>query len=345
MTSLLSLYLALAALPANGALASEGTLSWTTDNAGKTVDEDISLVRVEIGATRIPLGSAPDACVAISRQAAPAYPDMTAGYSELLCWHAERFASEQGWRSVIHLRDTPLYIPKGTTIACRSGAQAQDSGFYCRIRYTSYVRGMARYRMLRLPYLDQGPNDDGSLAVSYYIGAERAPLHVRGVQMFQSFGGDATNGTLTNACLRWLHQGGAVVQQACFPTQAISTNADYDSPRFMRVDWTIPAPDLLNATAQQSRNNTDAAFYAIAEIPPDIPADPENVVRDYDNVPSNYLPDYCAEYLNVLRNQPYTGFLCGKDRCDDATLVSACTHMFPKATWIPPDLVAVGQGN
>lgn len=319
--------------------------SWGADPQGwdgRSLARDASVTGVHISATGVPKGAYVETCLYVSRAEDPVYPGLIGGYSELMCWHATAGGAARNWTVDLDLGATPLYLPANTRVGCNSNLGpagvaptaevASGARLHCDVRWSGYEPGAPRYRMLRLPYVDMGTPAGGSMAASYYIGSAIAPLHVAGVALFQSFGGDDSDASLSGACLRWLRQGGAVVEEACFPDQRVSPGRRYTTPAFRKVDWTIPAPDLLTAAARQSRNNTDAAFYALVEIPPGIAAGPENIVRDYGNVPANYLPGFCAEHLDALEGLARSKGVCEGPSCDAQSLIDYCVRLFPPAT-------------
>ncbi len=316
--------------------------SWESDPGwgARSLSEDVVLTSVTLDVTGIKKGTTVETCMGIYRDVDPKYPHVIAGYSEIMCWHVMLQAVSKDWHTTVDLSNTPLYLPKNTHLGCGAnyGAIAGDSlsaadaalaNFNCNVQYKSYQPNDPRYRVLRLPYNDQAANSDGSLATSYYIGSTMAPIHVKAVALFESFGGDSRPGNTTNACLKWIRQGGAEVQQSCFPDLSVAAAANFETPGLQKMDWMIPNNELLTATTQQSRTNTDAAFYAIVEIPPAITPSPENIVRDYGNVPAEFLKTFCT---NDLQNLTHSYYCNDQSSCSDQTKINQCIALFPAAS-------------
>jgi hypothetical protein len=309
--------------------------SWVQDaqQGARTVDRDVSLTHLAIHTSQVPAETIViETCLYLMRGGAPTYPWMTAGYSELSCWHATRYAGQADWSLDLDLSAFPLFLPAQTSLICASvlyGGVVVDAQVVCSATIQTYHASDPRYRMLRFPYNDQGPEADGSLSVSPYGSTALSPLHVAAVHLFQGFAGENAPGVLSNACLRW--QGSA----ACFPDQVYTTTQNYESPKVpVPVAWTLPAGDVLLATGQQSRLNTDAAFYAFVEIPAALRVTPENVVRDYGNLDPVLLAQWAAAHLAQLTHPYYCNY---QSPCAEAMMIASFLALFPSASCLATD--------
>lgn len=311
--------------------------------AARRFSRDTVLTKIKVDVTGLPLGTWVETCLYVERDSNPAYPAMIGGYSEIAGWHAMRHVTEDDWHAEINLASTPLFIPAGSKIRCLSrlgsvfpatltAANAEKVNLRCSMESSDYSSGNPRYRILRLPYNDQAM--ESSLATSYYVSSPAFPLHVKGAFLFQSFGTDRSSATASNVCLKWLQQGGRLVDKACFPDQSVSSGLNYESPAPLSLDWRIPAPDLLSAGTLVTRGNTDTGFYAVVEIPSDIPINSENIFRDYDNVPKDFLRNFGVMYVNKLTHPYYCGYLA---TCSDSTKIDNLMALFPLATLFPND--------
>jgi hypothetical protein len=300
----------------------------------RTLTTPTVVTRIQISVTNAPVTDVIETCAYQMRNNALAtYPWMMGGYSEMACWHATRISGQEDWSVDVDLSASPVFVAAGTTLTCGGNlygttlAGAQAATMTCTMTVKTYKSG-PRYRMLRFPYNDQATEPDGSVAASSYSSSTTFPLKVAAVQLFQSWFGDNTSGVLSSACLVWQHLG-ATVKTACFPDQVYSSSTNYNSPStFLPVNWTIPVGDRVLATGQQSRVNTDAAFYAVVEVPSTIAPDEENAVRDYGNLDQTELAAWAAQYVPRLSHPYYCDWLA---TCGDATKIARFLALFPPA--------------
>jgi len=307
------------------------------DDRFRTPTTDSVITRIQIAVTNAPATNVIETCAYQMRNGAPTYPWVLAGYSEMFCWHATRFSGQADWSVDLDLSAHPVFVPARTTLTCggllygTTLAGAQGAQMTCTMTLKAYKTG-PRYRVLRFPYNDQATEPDGRVTESSYTSSSTLPLRVAALHLFQSWFGDNTDATLTSPCLEWQHAG-AVVQRACFPDQVYSSSANYDSPlAFLPVDWTIPVADRVIATGQQSRTNTDAAFYAIVEVPSTIAVDGENVVRDYGNLDQAELTAWATQHLARLLHPYYCDW---QTSCADETKLARFLALFPPAACLP----------
>ena len=341
------------AIPAK---AISGTLTWQGSYASATgqapffsggnppgwapqqVSEDIVVTNVAISVTGMPWGASGDVCINLFRYANPSYPAITAGYSEVLCGHADLNAASGNPSWNINLAQTPLYMPRDTGINCYGNlsgvtqTQAEETQFRCDLSYQSYTPGGPRYRLFRLPYNDQVVDwyeGGGHLSVSYYKADPAFPLHVKGFNVFQAFG--SNNWGSATPCLRQVTQNLAFVRQSCMNTISISPTTNYVSPPFFPLDWTITGTDMLTATCENSVNtpDSDCALFVLTEIPSVIVPSTENIVRDYKNVPHPFLEIWCAENVSHLGNSQYCS---GQPTCSDQVKIANCIALYPAAS-------------
>jgi hypothetical protein len=260
---------------------------------------DIKITHISSHAETMKGGNT-DYCLLSNRPNDPGryYPPLgIGGYEEVMCVNNDRMVSAGAADWSIDLSATPLSVPAGSVLVCQQGGTTIANS--CSVDYASYNPGDARYRMLRIPYIDQGfgpPSGTSPFLTSYYLPADaNHPLHILGLISYQA------SYTTMQMCLNWLHQGGAIANRYCYPLQ--QTGGDYQSPSgVVPIDWTIPSPDLLGTSCDSGGSSAaDCAAYVITEIPSDIPPGPENVSRDYNNVPRNVLPQWCTEVVPLVR--------------------------------------------
>lgn len=326
----------------HGVKAQEQMLQWkgyalttTPTWDARTLSADIVVSRFDFTVKDMPAGSVYDICVFSRRLVDPKYPDMTGGYSENLCWHIGRRASGGNASFSIDLRGTPLFYPKDTEIACGVGGlrlsgngSPQTTPFTCSASYHAYSQGEKRFRTLRFPYVDMQVNPDGSIPVNYYQSTTIFPLIVRNAFLFQAFGDTGTS----VPCLKWVRQGGVLVNQACMPAQSVSPGQNDESySASLPLNWNIPPGDLLTATCQNSRAGTDCGIYAVVQIPDNIIVSPENTFRDYQNVASAPLRQFCEQYVQAFTHYYFCN---GQPACNAQTKIQKCTELFPIASCI-----------
>lgn len=337
------------------AWATSGTLVWPqgfteigntlTPATQQKLGQDASIIEISLDVSNIPQGAVFDSCVLMVRDTAPTYPFIL----DVGCWHVTRQATTAPWNFKIDLRDTPIFLPKDTALVCQTtvygGSAAVNSQIQhsCKVTYQDYIPGQPRYRALRFPYVDQVSNSDGTLAYSSYQSSSVFPLKVQGLLLFQSFGGVNASAS-AKPCLRWLKPDRTMVNQVCLPDQTISPAADYDSAAAImkNINWTLPVGDLLDATCLNSRAGTDCAMYAIVEIPPSLISGPENVVRFYNNVPTQTSNDYCNIYAPTFMH-PY--FCGGQASCSSQTKINNCIALFPQATCLSTNTCTATTGE
>jgi hypothetical protein len=301
---------------------------------GVTATTDLAVTAFDFRITGVAPKTAFDLCVDLYRFGAMPYPSPgIGGYSEIMCWHANRFDAANDWAVDLDLSATPLYLPAGTTFVMDSslytmGMTMSAATASFRIATHRYAPGEPRYRMLRLPYSDQGLQS-GQVATSYYLSTQESPLHVVGYNTFVSFGLDDGPAAM-NVCLNWVHQGGAVVQQDCLPQQSVAPGSGYTSPPFEPVDWSIPSPDLLSATCTSAQSG-DCALYVVTEVPPSFAPGPPNAFDDYGNVPPSTLQSYCAYCGAPANYQGFQYFCEGPPSCSASVVQANCLTMFPEA--------------
>ncbi len=321
--------------------AGSGTLTWHLDNStgtplwiAKTLPEDSVITNIVIDVSTIPKGGGGDVCVFISRTDAPTYPAIIAGYSEVMCGHADRglHGSAGPYQFKANLAAMPYFLPKNTQITCHAGPfSASPVTIDCNLSYQTYIPGTPRYRTMRLPYNDQVVDivsGSGVLAESRYVSSPLFPIHVKGFHTFMGLG-DAYMGTAT-PCLQRKNAAGGVVQQHCFTTGA-GPNQNYNSPEFVNLDWNIPPGDTLTATCNATNLGTDCALYVLVEIPPTIAVNPENTIRDYNNVPHPFIENWCTKYAWRLANANYCS---PSPTCSDQTKINLCVSLFSPASCI-----------
>jgi hypothetical protein len=304
---------------------------------GITASTDLAVTAFDFDVTGVVMGTAYDLCVDLARTGAMPYKSPgIGGYSEIMCWHANRYAAANSWAVDLDLSQTPLYIPAGTQFVMDSALYTGNmttspSMVSFRIATRPYVPGEARYRMLRLPYSDQGLVS-GDVATSYYISTPTSPLHVLGYNTFVSFG--MTDGPAAmNVCLQWVEQGGAIVQEDCLPTQSVAPGSGYTSPPFEPVDWTLASTDLLTASCTSAQGG-DCALYVVTEVPPSFAPGPPNAFNDYGNVPPSTLQSYCAAVSTPAGYVNFEYFCETATPCTASLVEANCLAMFPEASCV-----------
>lgn len=303
-----------------------------------TAFSDIKITNIAFDVINIPNGTALDACIHIRRETDPKYPAVTAGYSEVMCWHANRVTAAEDWHINTDLTNTPLFVPAGTRVACgyklfgATPEQQLDLKSNCVLSYAPYKEGDARFRILRFPYNDQPTDDTNAIAPTRYQSSGLFPLHVKGVNFFGSFGLHNSNAS-AKPCVVW-RSGGKLVKNACFPLQTISPATNYTSPAFLPLDWSLAVGDILTATCKVT-SRTDCALYVLVEIPPAVTASPENIFRDYQNVPHPFLENWCTKYSANLDHHYYCD---NQPSCSVDTKIQNCVKLFTAASCIQNNL-------
>jgi Putative peptidoglycan binding domain len=328
------------------------TLTWTIDGGEgvwdpQTIPMDAVITDISASMTGVPQGSFMDYCVDKWRDSDPVqYPGIIGGFSEFACWNASFAASSGDWHMDTDLSATPLYIPAGTSLDCGGHLSLppnQTTGVVntCTITYQPYVPGTPRYQVFRIPYIDQGIGQmngfTSSYVPSYYMASDaNHPLHVVGVIPYTAFSGSMQN------CIQQLHQGGALVQQYCIPAQTNDGTINYQSLGLQSFDWSVPYPDLIDATCSSDPTTWyGCADYLIVQIPPDLASTgPESVFRDYNNVPQNYLQNYCQQRQN-FQIENLASVVCpdgnGGATCDAQTAINDCMALFTEASCVATD--------
>ena len=147
--------------------------------------------------------------------------------------------------------------------------------------------------------------------------------------------GDPRPGNVSNLCIQAIPQANRQLEagrHACFASLSVNLDVNYQSPPAIGgVEWNLNDSDVLTATASQSRLNTDAAFYVIVEIPDTVPPGPENIFRDYGNVPRGYLRTYCSQH-NASLEHPYFCNNTAGNNCSTSFRIEQCIALFPEAS-------------
>ena len=155
---------ALLAVLATPLVASAATLTWSGDATTAwephVVSTESKITHITLAMSNIAKGEFMDYCVYLSRDSGPfPYTAFTGGFSEIACWSLYYRGSAGNWSYDVDLSQIPLYIPAGTSITCEGHlltAAGQAAGRRtCTITTAPYNTGDARYRIFRLPYIDQ----------------------------------------------------------------------------------------------------------------------------------------------------------------------------------------------
>lgn len=147
--------------------------------------------------------------------------------------------------------------------------------------------------------------------------------------------GDPRPGNVSKLCIQAIPQANRQLEagrHACFASLSVNLDVNYQSPPAIGgVEWNLNDSDVLTATASQSRLNSDAAFYVIVEIPDTVPPGPENIFRDYGNVPRGYLRTYCSQH-NASLEHPYFCNNTAGNNCSTSFRIEQCIALFPEAS-------------
>lgn len=202
----------------------------------------------------------------------------------------------------------------------------------CKIEWEPYHQGETRYRVLRIPYVDQIVTGKSPFLTSRFQSPDPAhPLHIRGAVVYAAFSGPGP--TRLDTCLTHRHSDGSVFRQACQPVQTWSSAGNYLSPGFVGFDWLVGDSDYVDATCTASGTRlAGCAYFLLAEIPPNVPTGPESVFRDYNFIPRQFLEGWCSQRA-VMGGSSINRLCAGtlESACDEAARTSKCLALFPEA--------------
>ena len=304
------------------------------------VQHDIALTRISIEVNGFQIGGFGDYCMAMWRTDAPTYaPSMgRGGYIEPLCFNVVRTKSAGDWRQHVDLSETPIFIPANTFLICNSlGTLNVDTSIptasmdgTCTIDYERYSPGKPRYRFLRLPYYDQTFSASEPLVPSYFKAWDRD--HPLRIESAVAYIGNNYHHSSMDACLTRVRDG-EVEEKHCFP------KSDQQSPGHVPVGWTIKEPERLGLECwyppEDQISSGDCAIYLIVEIPPDLKISPENAVRDYGNLPRDFVEQWCNQAARTFATEAvHNPRLCnGAESCSYDTKMMNCRAAYERTTF------------
>jgi hypothetical protein len=314
------------------------------------VHHNISLTRISIEVNGFQIGGFGDYCMALWRTDAPTYAPSIGrgGYIEPLCFNVVRTKSAGDWRQQVDLSETPIFIPANTFLICNSlGTLNVDPSIptasmegTCIIDYEPYSPGKPRYRFLRLPYYDQTFSASEPLVPSYFKAWDHD--HPLRIQSAVAYIGNNYHHSSMNACLTRLRDG-EIVDTYCFPT------SDQQSPGLVAVGWTIEENERLGLDCwyppDDEISSGDCAIYLIVEIPSDLKLSPENAVRDYGNVPRDFVEQWCDEAARTFATEAvHNPRLCnGAESCSHDTKMINCRAAFEHTTFPKASCMKTGS--
>ncbi len=314
------------------------TITWNGDAKPAwepyTIPIDAKITSISGSMTDVIKGSFFDYCANIWRDKDPTkYPAYTGGYSDIFCWSGLYRATNGNFNTSTDLSATPLFVPAGTKMVCSghtSGNARERSAAKrsCSITYEPWKPNETRYRVLRIPHLDQFATADIPFTGGTYkpIDADH-PLRIKGAFYYVAFEGD--NATNIMPCVREKDPKGVVIRKNCLSTQDITSGTNYISPGYVAIDWTVNHPNTIDATCTFGGTTASVygcAFYLITEIPKDIITNgPENTFADYGNTSRVQLEEWCAKY-------PFITYGSAGEITSRAPNKAKCLELYPKAS-------------
>lgn len=317
---------------------STNAITWSADGKWmpldwQTLPYDARITSVTFN-TNWKKGANADYCLLNYRDVAPTSTPLSGSYTDIFCINILQSGSDGPWTKTYDMSANPIFLPANTKFRCSGsgGHTTLNSGFRsCTVTFEKYTDGQPRYRIFRIPYMDTMISATSTFPASWYRASTTDPLRVKGYIFFNA----VSTGTYT-ACARRLNGvNGSVLVETCQATTTKSSVKNNEPPGFIPLNWTLHYPDMLSArcTIMGAKNPSDCAFYFIVEIPPTITPSPENVFRDYGNIPAPLLKTWCTNYIKKYIVSSQALQLCGYSMtgCTQDVQIQKCIGAFPAA--------------